>query len=133
MNRREEMLLKWQDGSLSSDEQRELNALLAQPEARAQLVREFQFDTLAREVLREAQAEATATTAAQEFEKRLVHHFLVLGFHDGVAQRQRGAGGAEHHADEDRQQADGDHEFEQRETSLPGTDRTGDHGWYMRP
>ena len=68
MNRLEEMLLKWQDGSLSSDEQRELNTLLAQPEARAQLVREFQFDTLAREVLREEQAEVAATTAAQEFE-----------------------------------------------------------------
>ena len=37
MKRVEEMLLKWQDGSLSSDEQRELNALLAQPEARARL------------------------------------------------------------------------------------------------
>lgn len=68
MNCLEEMLLKWQDGSLSSDEQRELNTLLAQPEARAQLVREFQFDTLAREVLREERAEVAATTAAQEFE-----------------------------------------------------------------
>lgn len=68
MNRLEEMLLKWQDGSLSTDEQRELNVLLAQPEARAHLVREFQFDTLAREVLREAQAEVAATTSAQEFE-----------------------------------------------------------------
>ena len=34
MSRLEEILLKWQDGSLSADEQRELNALLAQPEAR---------------------------------------------------------------------------------------------------
>ena len=68
MNRLEEMLLKWQDGSLSGDEQRELNVLLAQPESRANLVREFQFDTLAREVLREEQAELVATTAAQEFE-----------------------------------------------------------------
>jgi hypothetical protein len=62
------MLLKWQDGSLSRGEQRELNALLAQPEARAQLVREFQFDSLAREVSREEQAEVAATTAAKEFE-----------------------------------------------------------------
>ena len=38
MNCLEEMLLKWQDGSLSSDEQRELNALLARPEAREPLV-----------------------------------------------------------------------------------------------
>jgi hypothetical protein len=68
VNRLEEMLLKWQDGSLSRDGQHDLNALLAQPEARAQLVREFQFDTLAREVLHEVQAEVVATTAAQEFE-----------------------------------------------------------------
>ena len=68
MNRLEEMLLKWQDGSLSSDEQRELNTLLSQPEARAQLVREFHFDTLAREVLREAQAEVAAKSAAHNFE-----------------------------------------------------------------
>jgi hypothetical protein len=68
MNRLEEMLLKWQDTSLSSDEKRELNALLCGPEARAQLVREFQFDTLAREVLREEQAAVAAITKAQEFE-----------------------------------------------------------------
>ncbi len=48
MNRLEEILLKWQDGSISDDEQRELNALLSQPDARRQLVRELRFDTLVR-------------------------------------------------------------------------------------
>ena len=69
----------------------------------------------------------------EKFEKRLMQHFLILRLHDGVSQRQRGASCAENHADEDRQQANGDDEFKQRETTLPGTDWAGDHGWYMRP
>ena len=67
MNRLEEILLKWQDGSISDDEQRELNALLSQPEARRQLVRELRFDTLVREVLLDRQAAAVASASADRF------------------------------------------------------------------
>jgi hypothetical protein len=64
----EELLLKWQDGSLAEEERRELNALLAQPEARARLVREFQFDALTRESLRQKNAEAAAKSATEDFQ-----------------------------------------------------------------
>lgn len=67
MSRLEEILLKWQDGSISDDEQRELNALLSQPEARRQLVRELRFDTLVREVLRDQQAASVASASAKRF------------------------------------------------------------------
>ncbi|MEY2822129.1 MAG: hypothetical protein RL105_1701 [Verrucomicrobiota bacterium] len=67
MSRLEEILLKWQDGSLSADEQRELNALLAQPEARRQLVRELRFDNLVREALRDQQAASVASVSAERF------------------------------------------------------------------
>ena len=70
---------------------------------------------------------------AEQLEKRLLEHFLVLGLHDVVAQRQRGAGGGENHADKDRQQPHGDHEFKQRESTAAGAGRAGDHGWYIRP
>jgi len=67
MSRLEEILLKWQDGSLSDDEQRELNALLSQPEARRKLVYELRFDTLVREVLRDQQAATVACASAERF------------------------------------------------------------------
>lgn len=67
MSRLEEILLKWQDGSISDDEQRELNALLSQPEARRQLVRELRFETLVREALRDQQAAAVASASAERF------------------------------------------------------------------
>ena len=40
----DELLLKWQDQSLSEEELTGLNTLLAQPEARARLLEEFRFD-----------------------------------------------------------------------------------------
>jgi len=67
MSRLEEILLKWQDGSISADEQRELNAWLARPEARRLLVRELRFDTLVREALRDRQAASVASAAAERF------------------------------------------------------------------
>ncbi len=67
MSRLEEILLKWQDGTISDDEHRELNALLSQPEARRQLVRDLRFDTLVREVLRDQQAAAVASASAERF------------------------------------------------------------------
>ncbi len=67
MSRLEEILLKWQDGSLSADEQRELNALLAEPEARRQLVRELRFDNLVREALRDRQAASATSASAERF------------------------------------------------------------------
>jgi len=67
MSRLEEILLKWQDGSLSADEQRELNALLAGPEARRQLVRELRFGSLIREALRDSQAASLASASAERF------------------------------------------------------------------
>jgi hypothetical protein len=67
MNRLEELLLKWQDGALTADEQREFNALLALPEVRARLVRELQFDVLVREALRDAQVASVAASTAARF------------------------------------------------------------------
>ncbi len=67
MNRVEELLMKWRGATLSDAERGELNALLANPDNRARLVREFQFDTLARETLREMKAEAEAGAAAEAF------------------------------------------------------------------
>jgi hypothetical protein len=67
VNRVEELLLKWRGAGLSDAERVELNALLATPDNRALLVREFQFDTLARETLREMKAEVGVGAAAQAF------------------------------------------------------------------
>ncbi len=62
----EELLLRWQDGSLTAEERREFNTLLAQPEARARLVREFQFDALTSELLRLRVGEAAEKTETED-------------------------------------------------------------------
>jgi ferric-dicitrate binding protein FerR (iron transport regulator) len=63
----DELIVKWGDASLSDAERCELNALLAAPDARARLVKEFQFDVLARETLRQQSAEAAAHASADAF------------------------------------------------------------------
>jgi hypothetical protein len=67
VNRLDELIVKWGDASLSDAERREFNALLAEPKVRARLVREFQFDVLARETLRQQSAEAAAHASADAF------------------------------------------------------------------
>lgn len=67
MSNFDELIVKWGDASLSDAERRELNALLAAPEARARLVKEFQFDVLACETLRQQSAEAAAHASADAF------------------------------------------------------------------
>lgn len=67
MNRLDELIVKCGDAPLSDAERRELNELLTAPEARARLVKEFQFDVLACETLRQQSAEAAAHTSADAF------------------------------------------------------------------
>ncbi len=67
MSNFDELIVKWGDAPLSDAERREFNALLAEPEARARLVRGFQFDVLAREALRQQSAEAAAHASADAF------------------------------------------------------------------
>jgi ferric-dicitrate binding protein FerR (iron transport regulator) len=67
MNRLDELIIKWGDASLSDAQCRELNSLLTAPEARARLAKEFQFDVLAREALRQQSAVAAAHTTADAF------------------------------------------------------------------
>ncbi len=70
---------------------------------------------------------------AQEVEKRLMEHFLVLRFDDRLAECQRRAGGVEHHPDDDGHEPDGDHQLKQGESGSAGSVRMSGHGWYIRP
>ncbi len=56
--------------------------------------------------------------AAKQLEKRLLPHFLVLRFDNRFAERERGARDANHHANDEAQQADGDHHLEQGEAAM---------------
>src|SRR5262249_1934430 len=64
----DELLLKWHDRSLTAEELVELNALLAQAEARARLRQEFDFDADLIEAIKALQVLTTAQEQAQAFQ-----------------------------------------------------------------
>jgi len=64
----EELLLKWQDHSISQEELGELNALLRQPEARARLWHQFQWDAQIAQALEAEQARVRTQQQAQAYE-----------------------------------------------------------------
>ncbi|MGA2660716.1 MAG: FecR domain-containing protein [Verrucomicrobiota bacterium] len=65
MNSLEQLLAKWEAGNLSPAELAELKQLLAQPQARAELVENWLLDETIRDTLRSQPAEAPAPAQAQ--------------------------------------------------------------------
>ena len=64
----EDLLLKWHQGSLTPEEQAELNACLGTAEGRARLREEFAFDADLLEALQAEKARAHALEQARAFE-----------------------------------------------------------------
>ncbi len=73
MNSLEELLLRWQDGSLTEAELLRLNALLALPEARARLAQEWVLSEQIAEAVRADQARRSAQQQAQAYETLELH------------------------------------------------------------
>jgi len=68
MSRLEELLLKWQDQSISEDELRELTLALKQPENRRRLLESFSFDANLIQALQSLKAVEQTAESVQQFE-----------------------------------------------------------------